>query len=130
MWFRLTNLNPQSFVNSACFQVNEDKSRRVSPYFVPRILHNLPSGYVAIKWVWVTVLLKVTVCNGLLLLLLSWRTVSKQRFLIFRYRMMGGAESASTACATGIHCIGVLYSLVTNEQLDIRYDMILMFVYT
>ncbi|KAL6729593.1 hypothetical protein Aduo_000636 [Ancylostoma duodenale] len=51
--------------------VQNGQTRKVSPYFVPRILTNLPAGYVAMK-----------------------------------YGMMGGAESAATACATGLHCIG------------------------
>uniref|UniRef100_A0A158P8M5 beta-ketoacyl-[acyl-carrier-protein] synthase I n=1 Tax=Angiostrongylus cantonensis TaxID=6313 RepID=A0A158P8M5_ANGCA len=57
--------------------VHSGQSRKVSPYFVPRILTNLPAGYVAMK-----------------------------------YHMMGGAESASTACATGLHCIGNAFNAV------------------
>ncbi|KJH50562.1 putative beta-ketoacyl-acyl-carrier-protein synthase II [Dictyocaulus viviparus] len=57
--------------------VQNGQSRKVSPYFVPRILTNLPAGYVAMK-----------------------------------YHMMGGAESASTACATGLHCIGNAFRAV------------------
>ena len=52
--------------------IESNQTRKVSPYFVPRILNNLPAGYVSMK-----------------------------------YGMMGGVESASTACATSLHCIGI-----------------------
>uniref|UniRef100_A0A8R1DY33 beta-ketoacyl-[acyl-carrier-protein] synthase I n=1 Tax=Caenorhabditis japonica TaxID=281687 RepID=A0A8R1DY33_CAEJA len=52
-------------------KVADGQTRKVSPYFVPRILNNLPAGYVAMK-----------------------------------YKMRGGVEATSTACATGLHCIG------------------------
>ncbi|CAD6186120.1 unnamed protein product [Caenorhabditis auriculariae] len=60
-------------------KVKNGQVRKVSPYFVPRILNNLPAGYVAMK-----------------------------------YKMMGGVESTSTACATGLHCIGNAFRSVRH----------------
>ncbi|CAI4223191.1 unnamed protein product [Auanema sp. JU1783] len=59
--------------------IQKGQARRVSPYFVPRILNNLPAGYVAMK-----------------------------------YGMMGGADSSSTACATGLHAIGNAFRAVRH----------------
>lgn len=63
--------------------VKNGQARKVSPYFVPRILSNLPAGYVAMK-----------------------------------YKMKGGVESTSTACATGLHCIGGAFRAVRDGYLD------------
>ncbi|CAI5438254.1 unnamed protein product [Caenorhabditis angaria] len=60
-------------------KVSANQSRKVSPYFVPRILNNLPAGYVAMK-----------------------------------YKMHGGVESTSTACATGLHCIGNAFRAIRH----------------
>ncbi|CAJ0593327.1 unnamed protein product [Cylicocyclus nassatus] len=59
--------------------VQTGKARKVSPYFVPKILTNMPAGYVAMK-----------------------------------YGLMGGAESATTACATGLHCLGNAFRSVRH----------------
>ncbi|CAH10778.1 beta-ketoacyl-[acyl-carrier-protein] synthase I [Caenorhabditis elegans] len=74
-----TCMSDLEHIGETAQKVSEGQSRRVSPYFVPRILNNLPAGYVAMK-----------------------------------YKMRGGVESTSTACATGLHCIG-------NSFRSIRY---------
>ncbi|CEF65063.1 Beta-ketoacyl synthase, N-terminal domain and Beta-ketoacyl synthase, C-terminal domain and Thiolase-like, subgroup domain and Thiolase-like domain and Polyketide synthase, beta-ketoacyl synthase domain-containing protein [Strongyloides ratti] len=51
--------------------IEEKKERRVSPYFIPNILTNIPSSYVAME-----------------------------------YNLLGGSQSCSAACATGITSIG------------------------
>uniref|UniRef100_A0A1I7TQY5 beta-ketoacyl-[acyl-carrier-protein] synthase I n=1 Tax=Caenorhabditis tropicalis TaxID=1561998 RepID=A0A1I7TQY5_9PELO len=66
-----TCMSDLEHIGETAQKVSEGQTRRVSPYFVPRILNNLPAGYVAMK-----------------------------------YKMRGGVESTSTACATGVHCIG------------------------
>ncbi|CAB3408499.1 unnamed protein product [Caenorhabditis bovis] len=66
-------------IGETAAKVNQNQARKISPYFVPRILNNLPAGYVAMK-----------------------------------YKMKGDVEATSTACATGLHCIGNAFRAVRH----------------
>lgn len=46
-----TCMSDLEHIGETAQKVSEGQSRRVSPYFVPRILNNLPAGYVAMKFV-------------------------------------------------------------------------------
>lgn len=91
-----TCMSDLEHIGETAQKVTDGLIRRVSPYFVPRILNNLPAGYVAMKYA-------------------SLRIINSNiAFETFRYKMRGGVESTSTACATGLHCIG-------NAFRSIRY---------
>ncbi|PAV76020.1 hypothetical protein WR25_22391 [Diploscapter pachys] len=66
-------------IGATAEQIKKVEIRKISPYFVPRILNNLPAGYVAMK-----------------------------------YKMLGDVEGTSTACATGVHCIGNAFRAVRH----------------
>ncbi|EGT54283.1 hypothetical protein CAEBREN_00289 [Caenorhabditis brenneri] len=74
-----TCMSDLEHIGETAQKVSEGQARRVSPYFVPRILNNLPAGYIAMK-----------------------------------YKMRGGVESTSTACATGLHCIGNAFQSIRH----------------
>lgn len=68
--------------------ITEGKYRRISPYFIPRILSNLPAGHVSM-----------------------------------RYGLLGPNHCVSTACTTGLHCIGDGAAMISrgNKVIYLKY---------
>ena len=114
------------------FQV-DGKLRKVSPFFVPRILANMAAGAISIRCeVWCHQVghpgARARLYPGMLsvgaLLAYSMSKVLSLLGSFSRWGLRGPNHAASTACASGVHAIGDAFRLIQRGDAEVMASLL------